>query len=398
MKTELALPTGIKSIQVESFGENAGVLEQPAQYQFQYQQDNPVSLTMAVRDSAYQHGCLHPIFAQNLPEGFIRHYLYERLQRHANVNDLYLLALQGNKGIGHLAYRSDMPAPEHEQLSLDDIIHWQGKETIFPQLLEKFYLNGQLSGMQPKVLVDIAGRGVIHQQAYIVKTFDAEFEHLAANEFICMTAAKELGLNPPEFWLSDDLSCFVIERFDQKDGKKLAFEDLTVLMGKQGDHKYQSSYESVLKAVAYFTKSQQQIELAYKYIVFSCLIGNGDAHLKNFAIQYGQDRTNIELTPPYDITHTLMYPTLDGKMALKMANAKSFPDYKTLLQLGMKAKISKAAQIVEEMADGIQQYISSQMPTDLVPGLQESLYKSLAKGRVYTQHKSYRYDKKRKFN
>lgn len=395
--TNLALPERISTIKVDTFANQAGLLDQPAQYQFLYQQNNPVSLTMAVRESPYHHGSLHPVFAQNLPEGFIRHYLYERLRRHAKINDMYLLALQGDKGIGHLSYRSNMPNSKTEQLSLEDIIHWQGKDALFPQLLEKYYLNGQLSGIQPKVLVDIQQRGVIHQQGFIVKTFDAEFDHLTANEYICMSAAKAVGLNPPNFWLSDDRSCFVIERFDQKNGNQLAFEDLTVLMGKQGDHKYQSSYESVLKAVGYFTRSQQQIERAYRYIVFSCLIGNGDAHLKNFAVQYEEKRSQIELTPPYDITHTIIYPTLDNKMALKMANAKSFPDFKTLLQLGHKTKINKAAQIIEEIADGIQDYLTKQMPKDLVPDLHESLLKSLAKGKVYTDIKTHRHDKKRKF-
>ena len=68
---------------------------------------------------------------------------------------------------------------------------------------------------------------------------------------------------------------------------------------------------------------------------------------------YAEERLKAEMVQ-YDITHTLMYPTLDGKIALKMASAKSFPDHKTLVQLGLKANINKATQIVEEIAGGIQ--------------------------------------------
>jgi serine/threonine-protein kinase HipA len=353
---------------------------------------------MDVRGEPYQYGSLHPVFSQNLPEGFIRRYLYERLLRHAQVNDLYLLALQGSKGIGHLNYHSDISPSRHEQLTLSDILHWGGKGRLFEQLLERYYLNGQLSGVQPKVLVNINKKGAIPQESVIVKTFDAEFDLLTANEFICMSAAKYVGLEPPQFWISDDLQSFVIERFDHQAGEQLAFEDFTVLMGKSGDQKYHSSYETLLKAVAHYTKSEREVERAYRYIVFSCLVGNGDAHLKNFAVQYDKTRSNVVLCPPYDITHTLIYETLDNNMALKMANSKTFPDYRTLVQLGNNHRITQAKQCVDQIADSLNDFITYHLDPSLVPGLKASLQSSLTHAcQTHSTLAAYRHDKKRKF-
>jgi len=72
-------------------------------------------------------------------------------------------------------------------------------------------------------------------------------------------------------------------------------------------------------------------------IVFNCLIGNGDAHLKNFALQYTPGESDIKLCPAYDITNTLLYPTIDNKMAdeihlldgLKTAIEKALGNAKT---------------------------------------------------------------------
>lgn len=392
------LPERIREVRVQAFGALAGRLSQPAQFVFQYTGECPVSLTMDVKDSPYNYGSLHPVFAQNLPEGFVRRYIHDKLLRQAQVNDLYLLGIQGDKSIGHLTYTSEFPEINAEQLSLQEILTWQGEQALFPQLLERYYLNGLVSGVQPKVLVPLTKRSVISQADVIVKTFDEEYDLLTVNEFVCMSAAKACGLSPPGFWLSEDRSCFVIERFDRREGVDLAFEDFTVLMGKPSEHKYQSSYETLLKAIALFTRSQAEIDRGYQYIVFSCLIGNGDAHLKNFAVQYEANRDEIVLAPPYDITHTLIYPTLDNDMALKMNGSKAFPGQSTLRKLGQAAGVKKPELVIERIADEIQGYLSTAVELEMMEGLKASIEGALGKAKkgLYPVQRVLR-DKKRKY-
>jgi len=105
MMTKLILPPVVKQLTVQ-YCQNEqvqalGVLTHGSHYSFQYtQQKTPVSLTMKVRTDAYHHGTAHPIFSQNLPEGFVRRYISEKLARYGKINDMYFLALQGANNIG----------------------------------------------------------------------------------------------------------------------------------------------------------------------------------------------------------------------------------------------------------------------------------------------------------
>ncbi len=396
----MSLPKKIKTITVNSFSAPVGLLTQPSHFEFNYLKDtapsNPISLTMMVQNTPYIHGKLHPVFTQNLPEGYVRVYLHKKLERFASVNDMYLLALQGHKGIGHLTYDSDMPASQTEHYTLSEILNWDSEHALFPMLLDRYYLGGALSGMQPKIMVPLNARSTVTQNEVIVKSFDDEFHDLAINEFVCMSAAKYAGLNPPNFWLSKDKSCFVIERFDIQNKERLAIEDFSVLMGKE---RYASSYEQFLKAVWIYTNSQQELEKAYHYIVFNCLIGNGDAHLKNFALQYSQGAKNIRLTPPYDITHTLIYDTIDNNMALKMNGLKQFPCHDDLSKLGTAHKIKNSEAIIENTALKIEEYLDTSEEHLHMNGLKESILKSLNKAKTgnYTST-GYRRDQQRKFD
>ncbi|MDU0352518.1 HipA N-terminal domain-containing protein [Paraglaciecola aquimarina] len=100
------LPEKISKINVEAGGQQTGILRQTGHFSFMYSDDTrPVSLTMPYKDEPYNHGALHPVFTQSLPEGYLRRYIHEKLIRYAHVDDLYLLALMGDKGIGHLGYK-----------------------------------------------------------------------------------------------------------------------------------------------------------------------------------------------------------------------------------------------------------------------------------------------------
>lgn len=409
MASEASLPTKIINITVCSDNTELGVLTHGSVHHYQPTQDKHyVSLTMTQKGmDGYSSGALHPIFAQNLPEGFNRRFIAEKLARYAKVNDMYLLALQGEHSVGMLSYQSELALPETESVSLSDILSYNSAEPLFPQLLEKYYLRNSLAGVQPKVSIPSAGTiktsRTIEQKDLIVKSFDAEFPLLTVNEFVCMEAARHCGLEPPRTYLSESLETFVIERFDRADdGTKLGYEDFTTLLKKSNDPdaKYSSSYETLLKATHLYTNSQTEVEKIYHYIVFNCLIGNGDAHLKNFALQYTSDMSHIFVSPPFDITHTLIYDAIDNKMALKLSNSKAFPDESHLLKLaeGERFRIRKAKEIIESTCDGIMDYLKYSNEVQLFGGLRESIEGSVSSVLTPTYStKNYRHDRKKKF-
>ena len=389
MKYQTNLPAKITNITVCANQAELGVLTYGSVHHYQPTQETQhVSLTMTRKGmDGYSSGSLHPIFAQNLPEGFNRRFIAEKLARYAKVNDMYLLALQGEQGIGMLSYKSELNLPETESLSLSEILLYRSNEPLFPQLLEKYYLRNSLAGMQPKVSIPNANTvqtdRTVQQRDLIVKSFDSEFPLLTVNEFVCMQAAQHCGLEPPKTYLSENLETYVVERFDKtSDGKKLGYEDFTTLMKKSNDPcaKYTSSYETLLKATYLYTGSVAEVEKMYKYIVFNCLIGNGDAHLKNFALQYSPDMKNIFVSPPFDMTHTLIYASIDNKMALKLAGSKAFPDLSHLIKLAEsdQFRIRNPKAIIESLGENILDSLRTSNEVQLFDGLRTSIERSIS--------------------
>jgi serine/threonine-protein kinase HipA len=60
------------------------------------------------------------------------------------------------------------------------------------------------------------------------------------------------------------------------------------------------------------------------YIIFNCLVGNNDAHAKNFSLLYGQSGT--QLAPLYDVLSTSVYPDLSANMAMKIGSKFRFDE------------------------------------------------------------------------
>ena len=75
---------------------NLGILTHSSIYHFQPTQGHTyASLTMTQKGlDGYSFNSLHPIFSQNLPEGFNRRFIAKKLARQARVDDMFFLALQ----------------------------------------------------------------------------------------------------------------------------------------------------------------------------------------------------------------------------------------------------------------------------------------------------------------
>jgi serine/threonine-protein kinase HipA len=59
-------------------------------------------------------------------------------------------------------------------------------------------------------------------------------------------------------------------------------------------------------------------------LILNTLIGNHDAHAKNYSLVYGADGTT--LAPLYDVLCTAVYPELTPKMAMKIGGYYEFKD------------------------------------------------------------------------
>jgi serine/threonine-protein kinase HipA len=98
---------------------------------------------------------------------------------------------------------------------------------------------------------------------------------------------------------------------------------MSVLTGKG---KYEGSYEMIAKAVDIYTRSDPtQKRRLFERIALSCLLRDGDAHMKNLGILYIDPTGPRRLAPVFDVVCTDIYPDLDGRMALSLNRSKTFP-------------------------------------------------------------------------
>lgn len=222
--------------------------------------------------------------------------------------------------------RSDFVNPLANALGkgerLSEILAWDSTESLFAELVDKYIYRTGISGVQPKVLVPqvasshamepASSKAMVRTTDLIVKSGRQEYPGLAANEFLCMSIAKESGLAVPEFHLSNNKELFVMQRFDRTpDGTPIGFEDMAVLAGLSSREKYKTSYTHVAKLVEAFASGPQVItslQALFDMVALSCIVGNGDAHLKNFGLLYTDPTTSdCRLAPAFDLVNTTAY-------------------------------------------------------------------------------------------
>lgn len=153
---------------------------------------------------------------------------------------------------------------------------------------------------------------------------------ICANEHLSMQISKQIFKIPTAssalIPFSTGELAYITRRFDyNKDGQKLDQEDFAAVLehtsDKQGrNYKYESSYEACAKAIQmYVPASMPALEDFYKRVVVNYLIGNADAHLKNFSLYRAEGRKDRILTPNYDLLYTRYHiPNEEGYMGLDL--------------------------------------------------------------------------------
>lgn len=160
---------------------------------------------------------------------------------------------------------------------------------------------------------------------WIVKLPDARYPEVPTNEFATMTLARAVGIDVPDVvlvhrdelpvlparaWPSSEELAFAIARFDRApDGQRIHIEDLAQVRGFYDNAKYTGSFETV-GALIYRNRDVDSLREFVRRLTFNVLIGNGDAHLKNWSLIYPDGRVPT-LSPAYDLVSTAPYASPD---------------------------------------------------------------------------------------
>ncbi len=326
------------------FDKYAGIIssEPGGRYKFEY--DNtyvearlpPISITLPLTTKPYYtENRMHPYFDNLVAEGWLATAQARALGTNIN-NRLALLIGFGLDCIGGITIID----PEQKGLALQDT----DSETI-----AALSAHVSLSGVQPKMLVIQEKDGFRPVRYGEMSTHIAKFESgtlpgLIEIEYISSIAfanlmKKDAVYNTQIGTIKEiNKQALIVERFDRKDRKKIHFEEFNQLLGFYSDEKYNGAYHDM----ASFIRTAgicipAEVELLFRRVLAHLIIGNTDAHFKNFAMIYKGD--NLVLSPSYDVVSSGLYSQFNT-IALKVGDTANLD----IKKLGIK-HINKMAEL-----------------------------------------------------
>jgi serine/threonine-protein kinase HipA len=308
-----------------------------------------LSLNLPLRSEAFPHRDCLAFFGNLLPEEDVRAQLalatgisasndYRLLERFGGdvAGAVTLLPSDKGTGEGFEPNRLEELSPER----LDEVLTRLPQRPLAAD--EEGDVRLSLAGAQSKLpVVAVDGgfalpHGSGHPTTHILKPEPERFPGLVANEFFCMRLAAEAGLEVAAVERDETVSGlpFLIVTRDDRDLtqepiRRLHQEDLCQALGKLYIEKYQQeggpgvreAIELIDESSAVPARDRQQLWFA---VVFNFLIGNCDAHGKNYSLLY--DSPAPSLAPLYDLVSTAAYDELTKRLAMSIDGAAMLAD------------------------------------------------------------------------
>ena len=302
----------------------------------------PLSFSLPVRAEPYGTERTTEFFANLLPPDVVRRKLGPilHLSRH---NVFGFLEALGADCAGAVSLRKPgEPAPgdsEERLLELDEaeaasILASLPRRPLYAGGIDGYRISG--SGSQDKLFVRLSdGRISLPlfgaPSTHLLKPPAGEYHDSVYNEWFAVSLAARVGLPAPRCGIVaiGGTPCYWIERFDRvRDAAgrvlRLHQEDFCQALGIDGERKYESEGGP---SVAASMRTLREMRLGLRHemrfldmVAFHVLIGNADAHGKNFAILY--EGGGAGLAPVYDALCTSVYPALSREAAMSVGGER----------------------------------------------------------------------------
>lgn len=327
---------------------------------FQYDQQylnskspKALSYSIPLSNKQYDHKITESFFSGLLPEENIRRQIAKYLHI-SYQNTFALLDAIGGECAGAISvYKEDYNINQNinkynykiltDNEASDILLHLDK----IPMYIDKDDVRISGAGAQDKLIISLVDNKIAiplkgTPSSYILKPEIKGFQYTVENEFFCMQLAKNIGLPVPDTFIYTlkDKNFYLVKRYDRQhlnDGiiLRLHQEDFCQALHIAPIQKYENEGGPSLKQC--FELLDQKIKLGLmsgdnkftllKGIIFNFLIGNGDAHGKNFSILYDKDKDKESLAPFYDLLSTRVYTNSQkSKMAMKLGNKYKFKD------------------------------------------------------------------------
>ena len=167
---------------------------------------------------------------------------------------------------------------------------------------------------------------------HIVKPPAADFEASVINEHFCQVLASKVGIRAAETSLLNlgGEWYYVTKRFDREDvglrPRRLHQEDFCQMLSVDPEIKYEEdggpTAAQCVETLRALHVTVSETMAFVDMFIFNCLIGNADAHAKNYSVVY-HGRKPV-LAPLYDAVSTAVYPELSTEYAMRIGGDAAF--------------------------------------------------------------------------
>ncbi|HEY4088635.1 MAG TPA: type II toxin-antitoxin system HipA family toxin [Bryobacteraceae bacterium] len=307
----------------------------------------PLSHSLPLRAEPFRRKECRGFFGGILPEQTQREMIARNLGISAR-NDYAMLEKIGGECAGAVTFLPQgEPMPEQQygyrELSDDELAAILKELPTRPLLAGEKGIRLSLAGAQDKLAVCVQGNTISlplggAPSTHILKPNVERFDGVVFNEAFCMRLAAAIGLPTAsvEIRKTKGVDFLLVERYDRHrtsvDGEvqRLHQEDFCQALNIVSEHKYQQEGGPSLKQCFSLLRdisSAPVLDLDHLLVavLFNYLVGNNDAHGKNFSLLYqgsGENR-QIRLSPLYDVVSTTYYPELNANMAMRIGDEYS---------------------------------------------------------------------------
>jgi len=297
-----------------------------------------LSLSLPVVNRRYTQGIARPFLDGLLPEGEARRSIARDVK--VRPDDTFgLIEALGRDCAGAMVIQPvDDPPPLHPTTATAEPLEPDEMARLVTNLRNApLGVGGRvrlsLAGVQEKLVLTRMpdgswGRPVDGTPStHILKPEVAAYPQTVENEVFCMRLAKYLAVDVAEVEMTEiaDRNLIVVKRFDRhvsSDGsvERIHQEDFCQALGLSPDVKYEEDGGPSLQRIAGILGSVTapgSLEKLLQAVTFNALIGNGDAHAKNFSLLHHASGA-LTLAPLYDLLCTLHYG--DDQLAMYIDN------------------------------------------------------------------------------
>jgi serine/threonine-protein kinase HipA len=292
-----------------------------------------LSMTLPVSALQFGSGVVRPFLDGLLPEGEPRRAIAEDLGLKAD-DTFGLIRALGRDCAGALVIQptEDLAPPPSMTTTAEPIPDGELAEVIANLRTVPLGADDRvrisLAGVQEKLLLTRLPNGRWGRpvdgtpSTHILKPEIRGYPNAVENEVFCMRLARQLGLPVAEVETVrvGERSLIVISRYDRlvgNDGRveRIHQEDLCQAIGIPPAKKYQEDGGPSLRTLAGILTATDpgSLPTLLRAVVLHVVIGNGDAHGKNYSLLHEPSGT-LRMAPLYDVMSTLYYR--DDRLAM----------------------------------------------------------------------------------